>query len=110
MLASWLKCEAGKPRFRRRSLKGLYAAGVTQSIIGSYDHVATFAREWCAERQRLEDTAVRVAFVLLASRAVHAFQFDCSEGGGRTKSWTIEEIVHGFLRSADAGCDPLFQA
>lgn len=45
-LAGWLKAEAAKSRKQRRSLKQLHEELVDLGFKGSYDRVATFAREW----------------------------------------------------------------
>jgi transposase len=89
-LASWLKAEAGKSRKQRRTLKQLHADLVALGFAGSYGRVASFARDWRADRQREQQTTGRGTFVPLSFRPGEAFQFDWSEdyavlGGERTK-------------------------
>ena len=72
-LAGWLESEAGKSRKQRRTLKQLHADLVALGFDG---RVATFARDWRADRQREQQTTGRGTFVPLAFRPGEAFQFD----------------------------------
>ncbi len=89
-LSHWLKVEAGKSRKHKRTVKQLHADLVVLGYEGSYGRVASFAREWAADRQRTEQTTGRGVFVPLVFQPGDAFQFDWSEdwavlGGERTK-------------------------
>ena len=79
-MAGWLQAEAVKSRKQRRTLKQFHADLVALGFTGSYGRVATFAREWRADRQREQQTTGRGTFVPLSFRPGEAFQFDWSEG------------------------------
>ena len=88
--AGWLKTEAGKSRKLRRTVKPLHADLVVLGFSGSYGRVAAFARRWCADHQREQQTTGRGTFAPLHFDPGDAFQFDWSEdfavlGGERTK-------------------------
>ena len=89
-LSAWLKTEANKPRKQKRTVLQLHADLVSLGYGGSYNRVATFAREWKADRQREMNTTGRGTFVPLTFEPGEAFQFDWSEdwaiiGNERTK-------------------------
>ena len=89
-LSHWLKVEGAKSRKQKRTVKQLHADLVALGYEGSYGRVASFAREWAADRQRTEQTTGRGVFVPLVFQPGDAFQFDWSEdwavlGGERTK-------------------------
>ncbi|HTM81618.1 IS21 family transposase [Asticcacaulis sp.] len=89
-LVHWLKIESGRSRKQKRTVKQLHADLVALGYDGSYPRVATFAREWKANRLREQQMSGRGTFVPLAFEAGEAFQFDWSEdwaviGGERTK-------------------------
>jgi len=75
-LTGWLKVEAGKSRKQRRTCKQLHADLVALGFTGSCGRVATFARDWRADRQRDQQTTRRGTFVPLSFRPGEAFQFD----------------------------------
>lgn len=58
-LAGWLKTNAGKPRKERQTLTKMHADLVALGFTGSYNRVATFAREWRTDRQREQQTTGR---------------------------------------------------
>jgi transposase len=89
-LAYWLKIEASRSRKQKRTIKQLHADLVTLGYDGSYPRVATFVRDWKANRLREQQLSGRGTFVPLAFEAGEAFQFDWSEdwavlGGEKTK-------------------------
>src|SRR5450755_3591592 len=89
-LSHMLRQEAGKSRKQKRTVKQLHADLVALGYDGSYPRVATFVREWKANRLREQQLSSRGTFVPLAFEAGEAFQFDWSEdwailGGERTK-------------------------
>jgi transposase len=89
-LSAWLRTEAKKPRKQKRTAKQLHAELVSLGYQGSYNRVASFAREWKADLQIELQTTGRGTFVPLAFDPGEAFQFDWSEdwaiiGNERTK-------------------------
>jgi len=89
-LSAWLRTDAKKPRKQKRTAKQLHAELVSLGYQGSYNRVASFAREWKADLQIKLQTTGRGTFVPLAFDPGEAFQFDWSEdwaiiGNERTK-------------------------
>ena len=91
-LSGWLAIEACKSRKQRRTAKRIHADLVALGFDGSYARVATFIRNWKAERQRVQQTTGRGVFVPLVFQPGEAFQFD-SHGEVRVKGrWQIPSL------------------
>jgi hypothetical protein len=60
------------------------------AMMGSYNRVAAFARDWKAARQQEQKTCGRGVFVPLAFLAGEAFQFDWSE------DWAVIAGISGW--------------
>jgi hypothetical protein len=72
-LSHMLRQETGKSRKQKRTIKQLHADLTSLGYDGSYNRVATFAREWKAARQRELKTCGRGAFVPLAFMPARRF-------------------------------------
>jgi hypothetical protein len=99
-----LKTESKKGRKQKRTLKQLHADLLSLGYDGSYCHVAAFAREWKADRQREFQTTGRGTFVPLAFEPGEAFQFDWSEdwaiiGNERTNKLQVAHTKLSYSRA-----------
>ena len=72
-LQQWLKTESNRGRKERRSVKQLYHDLVKLGYLGSYDRVASYAKQWRLQQQRLEGTIGRGAFIPLTFAPGEAF-------------------------------------
>jgi transposase len=89
-LALWLRTDASKSHKYNRTAKQLHAELVVLGYQGSYGRVASFVRDWKADRLREQQMSGRGTYVPLVVQPGEAFQFDWSEdwaviGGERTK-------------------------
>jgi transposase len=113
-LAFWLRTDAAKSRKYKRTAKQLHAELVVLGYKGSYGRVASFVREWKADRSREQQMSGRGTFVPLVFQPGEAFQFDWSEdwaviGGERTKLQAAHtKLAHSraFIVRAYLPCRP----
>jgi transposase len=89
-LSHWLRTDARKSRKYKRTAKQMHAELVVLGYEGAYGRVASFVREWKADRLREQQTSGRGVYVPLVFQPGEAFQFDWSEdwaiiAGERTK-------------------------
>lgn len=89
-LVIWLQENVSKSRKYKRTAKQMHVELVKAGYDGAYGRVASFVREWKADRQRELGTSGRGVYVPLVFQPGEAFQFDWSEdwaviGGERVK-------------------------
>ena len=78
-LTNWLHRESRRSRKQRRSVKQLYYDLLPLGYSGSYDRIASFARNWRRQQQEAALMASRGTYVPLTFAPGEAFQFDWSE-------------------------------
>ena len=78
-LTNWLNRESRRKRKQRQSVKQLFYNLVQLGYTGSYDRVASFARDWRIQQNEASRVAGSGTFVPLSFAPGEAFQFDWSE-------------------------------
>ena len=89
-LSQWLFDETKKSRKQRRTLKQIHADLCALGYEGSYDRVASFARDWRQKQLERSNKSSNRTYIPLQFAPGEAFQFDWSEdyaviAGERTK-------------------------